>query len=219
MTGRGTEHEMRVPSRRGRRRNPQVDDEDRGVVLDTAQRLLEEDGAAALSVRRLAKELGTSYQLVYTLFGGKQGLLDALFQRGFERLEASCRAIPETDSPANDLARFASAYRDFALANRELYGVMFGREAGFEPSVESLRVALESLSVVNECAARAFDGSPAAQRHFADAQSLSRAAWSATHGHVAFEIASWFGSDRDAAARLEDTVRALVGEPPPQADS
>ena len=96
-----------VASRRGRRRSPEVDEQDRAVVLGAAKRLLEEEGASALSVRRLAKELGTSYQLVYTLFGGKQGLLDALFRDGFASLEAACRALPPSASPVDDLARLA----------------------------------------------------------------------------------------------------------------
>lgn len=209
-----------LPSRQGRRRSPEVDDEDRAVVLAVAQRLLEREGAAALSVRRLAREVGTSYQLVYTLFGGKQGLLDALFRSGFRSLEAACRERPAGDAPVEEVADLALVYRDFARANPELYALMFGRDnPGFEPDAESRRVALESFAVVSEAAARVFEISSGARRHFSDPESLARAAWSATHGHVVLELASWFGPDESGATRLAQTVRALAGgEPPARSD-
>ncbi len=212
MADEAAEGDARVRSRRGQRRNPNVDRHDRAVVLATAKRLLEEEGVEALSVRRLARELGTSYQLVYTLFGGKQGLLGALFESGFESLEAACLALPPSDSAPGDLANLALVYRRFALEHRELYALMFGRDAGFEPSAASQRVALKSFQVVQACAARAFEASDAAQRSFPNGEALARAAWSTTHGHVALELASWFGSDAHAEKRLEGTVRALVGQ-------
>ncbi len=210
------EEESTVPSRRGRRRNPQIDQRDRAVVLSTAKRLLEEEGASALSVRRLAKELGTSYQLVYTLFGGKQGLLDALFRDGFESLESACRSLPASGSPGDDLANLALAYRRFAHEHRELYALMFGSEPEFDPSAQSRRVAIKSFMVVHECAVRAFDASRSAQRHFASAEALARAAWSTTHGHVVLELDSWFGPEPNAAERLEETVRAMVDDADPK---
>ena len=210
MSGDTKPAESKIPSRRGQRRTPEVDDRDRAVVLATARRLVERDGAAALSVRRLASELGTSYQLVYTLFGGKEGLLDALFREGFASLEAACRAGPTTGSPTADLASLASAYRRFAYAHRELHALMFGRQAGFDPSPESQQAARRSFSVVYETAVRAFETSRTARRHFSSAEALARAAWSATHGHVVLELDSWFGPEPNAAERLQETVRALV---------
>ena len=175
------------------------------MVLAVARGLLEQEGAAALSVRRLAKEVGSSVQLVYTLFGGKQGLLAALFR------DATCRALEPSGNAATDLANLALAYRRFAHEHRGLYALMFGRDTpGFEPDAASRRVARRSFAVVYEAAVRAFEASSGARRRFASAEALARAAWSATHGHVVLELASWFGPERHAEERLAETIRALA---------
>src|SRR5438105_9415646 len=67
-------------------------DDRRRPVLESAARLLAEEGPHGLSLRRIAAEAGGSTQLVYTLFGGKPGLADALYAEGFGRLSAACRA-------------------------------------------------------------------------------------------------------------------------------
>ncbi len=181
------------------------------MVLAVARGLLEQEGAAALSVRRLAKEVGSSVQLVYTLFGGKEGLLAALFRDGFAGLEATCRALEPSGNAATDLANLALAYRRFAHEHRGLYALMFGRDTpGFEPDAASRRVARRSFAVVYEAAVRAFEASSGARRRFASAEALARAAWSATHGHVVLELASWFGPERHAEERLAETIRALA---------
>lgn len=50
----------------------------RADVLSVAASLLREHGAAAVSMRRIADELGVATMTVYTSFGSKQELLDAL---------------------------------------------------------------------------------------------------------------------------------------------
>jgi AcrR family transcriptional regulator len=49
-------------------------------VLDTARRLLLENGYAATTVARIADEAGTSVDTVYKTFGGKSGIVRALWQ-------------------------------------------------------------------------------------------------------------------------------------------
>lgn len=212
MAHRRRKKPSRLPSRRGQRRNRQVDDEDRRCLLEVSKRLLEQEGTAALSVRRLAKEVGTSYQLVYTLYGGKEGLLNALFRCGFEELEATCRSLPPSASCVTELVNLALAYRRFAHGHRELYALMFGRDTpGFNPDMKSRRVAMKSFAVVRNAARRVFEATSEARRHFASAEAFARAAWSATHGHVVLELALWFGTDENSDERLEPMIRALAG--------
>ena len=64
---------------------PEPDETDarRRQVVEAAARVLAEDGPHGLSLRRIAAEAGASTQIVYTLFGGKPGLADALYGEGF----------------------------------------------------------------------------------------------------------------------------------------
>ena len=57
----------------------------RAEVLAVAESLLREHGADALSMRRIGDELGIAAMSVYTSFGSKQELLDALVADTLER--------------------------------------------------------------------------------------------------------------------------------------
>ena len=63
---------------------------------------------------------------VYTHFGSMAGVVDEVATEGFRRLIAHVDAVRLTDDPLADLRRTAQAYRDNALENRHLFGVMFG---------------------------------------------------------------------------------------------
>jgi AcrR family transcriptional regulator len=52
------------------------------AVLGAARRLLLENGYAATTVARIADEAGTSVDTIYKAFGGKSGVVRALWQRG-----------------------------------------------------------------------------------------------------------------------------------------
>ena len=52
-----------------------------------------EEGAAALTVRRIANEAGGSTMGIYSRFGGKDGVVDAALRRGLPLL---CADIAET---------------------------------------------------------------------------------------------------------------------------
>src|SRR4051812_38378472 len=83
-------------------------------LLDAALRVLAEGGAAALTVRGIADAAGTSTIGIYTHFGGRAGLLEVLYRRGFERLRAALIAVPAGDA-LDRVRNLLAAYRRFAL--------------------------------------------------------------------------------------------------------
>src|SRR5512138_3570780 len=82
------------PDRPPRRRTASDDVEQ--ALLEAAARLLTDEGPEALSVRRVAAEAGVSAMGVYSRFGGKQGLVEALFLDGFARLERVLATVPRS---------------------------------------------------------------------------------------------------------------------------
>src|SRR3954470_6116953 len=102
-------------------------DELRVALLDAAGALLHDEGPHALSTRRLADLVGTSTQSIYTLFGGKQGVMRAMFREGCDRLARHMRAVPVTDDPWVDLRLLGDAYRASAKATPHLHSAMFAR--------------------------------------------------------------------------------------------
>jgi len=157
-------------------------------LVEEAARILGEEGPSALSVRRLAAGAGTSTMAVYTHFGGMSAVVDEVATEGFRRLIDHVDAVGVTDDPIDDLLRSAAAYRDNALENRHLYGVMFGAISvgglgGDGADAEVSSAAFEQLvaGVRRAMAAGALrDG---------DAGAVAAQFWSALHGYVMLELA------------------------------
>jgi AcrR family transcriptional regulator len=73
------------------------------ALLEAAERLVQSGGADAVSVRRVADEVGTSTRAVYSLFGSKEGLLAALGTRAWELVAEGLDRLAVTDDPAQDV--------------------------------------------------------------------------------------------------------------------
>jgi AcrR family transcriptional regulator len=67
---------QRLPERPARRRREPIS---RGAIVEAAVRLLDREGLDALSMRRVAEELGTGAASLYWHVGSKDGLLDLVF--------------------------------------------------------------------------------------------------------------------------------------------
>src|ERR1700751_5472770 len=117
--------EAGAPSaRRGRTPSADIERE----LLTAAEAVLVRDGPGGLTVRAVAAEAGIAPMGVYNRLGGKDGLVDALLIRGFDRLRASLEAALSDTAEPDMRARFVScglSYRQFALANPHFYAIMF----------------------------------------------------------------------------------------------
>src|SRR5579871_4976235 len=81
-------------------------------MLDAATRLLSEEGPSALTVRRVAEAVNCSTTLLYSLFGGKDGLANELYLEGFERLKQEFSADP-ANATLTGLARLRALARAY----------------------------------------------------------------------------------------------------------
>src|SRR4051794_29821348 len=97
----------------------------RARLVEVAARLLEDAGPEALQARRVTAGVGASTQAVYTLFGGMPGLFEALVADGFVRFAAHVAAVPQTDDPVADFFVQGREYCLWALAQPQLYRLMF----------------------------------------------------------------------------------------------
>ena len=87
-----------------------------------ALEMVEEDGVASLTLRRLAKRLGCSYAKPYSYYRDKEHLVDAVRGLGFDRLAAFFASFPD-DGYADPV--FGSPYLKFAFENPETFRIMF----------------------------------------------------------------------------------------------
>ena len=93
------------------------------ALLATAERTVEAHGLAALSVRAVAAQTGTTTRAVYSLFGSKDGLVVALGMRAYELLGAAVAGLPTTDDPAADLVDAGLVFRRFAREHPALFTI------------------------------------------------------------------------------------------------
>ena len=160
----------------------------RQAILAAAIDLLSAGGPEALRVRDIAEAAGCSTMGVYSHFGGKFGIVDAIFGDGFARFrDATAAAIDQTSEPASHALRLAPAYRSWALSNPSVYKVMFDAAIpGFTPSLEALSVAAGAFEVV--AGAVAHDQSIGLLRTD-DPSTIAWGLWGTVHGLVMLEIA------------------------------
>jgi AcrR family transcriptional regulator len=180
----------------------------RRVLLDAASGLLLEEGPGALTMRRVAGAVGCSTTVLYTMFGGKEGLADALYREGFERLRRRLEAVAGDQGPLERLGALGGAYRASALAERGYYGVMFQQAIpGFEPTQESLAVAGASLDVLTQAVRAAIE---AGVLRPSDPRAVAEVLWAAVHGVVSLELAGHFPDPEVAADRFQTLASAAV---------
>ena len=130
------------------------------ALLDAAEAIVESEGVEALTVRRVADEVGTTTRAVYSTLGSKEALLSGLGERAFEMLGAAVAALPHSDDPAADLVAAGMVFRRFALTHPALFRVGFRVQdsvpqevaARFRPS------AARALGGLHELIRRVDDG-------------------------------------------------------------
>jgi AcrR family transcriptional regulator len=110
---------------------------------------MERDGAAALSVREVARSVGIRQQSLTYYFPTKQELLDALFADGFTDLRRELDRLPTGADPVGAVVAVAVTVVDYCVRHPPRYQLMLQRSVpGFEPSAGSYELARRVLEVL-----------------------------------------------------------------------
>ena len=191
-------------------------------LLDLAARLLAEEGPQALTLRTLAQRANCSTKVVYTVFGGKNGLSEGLKVEGFAQLRFAVeRERRRHRDPVRALLPVMMTYRGFALAHRALFRVMFGNalpeHVPTEYSRQQARLALGAVESAVAAACAALGEDPPDVRP--DAREAAVRLWAAVHGPVSLELEGMppFAAEGERLARLalQDVLVGLRLEPRP----
>ncbi|GIH80693.1 TetR/AcrR family transcriptional regulator [Planobispora longispora] len=179
-------------------------DELRARLLDVASQLLVTVGPESLSMRRIAAEAGCSTTVIYTMFGSKEGLAEALYLEGFERFRRRLDTVPPRKNALEHLTALGPAYREAALAEPGYYGLMFEKAIpGFTPSERARTLARAALNifdrVISDCISAGYL-IPTQPRKIADSL------WAAAQGAISLERA---GHLRDGRA-YEGVTHAVI---------
>jgi len=99
------------------------------AIKDTAWKQIAQLGAAALSLRAIARELKITAPAIYNYFPSRDDLVTALIVDAFTSLGDSQKAAQESIPASKPEARFSAlglAYRDWAMAYPQRYQLIFG---------------------------------------------------------------------------------------------
>jgi AcrR family transcriptional regulator len=152
----------------------------REEILDVAEALLESEGAEALTMRRVAQEMGIRAPSLYKHVASKDDIEAGLQERALRVMPAALAGL--------DLLAIMAAYREWAMAHRGLYELATRRPLRRDViSAEVEAAAAESL------VAAAGGG-----------EHRARALWALAHGLVDLEMAGRFPPGAD----LDETWRA-----------
>jgi AcrR family transcriptional regulator len=175
----------------------------REQLVRGALELIASDGTVDLSVRRLAQAGGRSTMCVYSKFGSRRRLLEAVYER------AAAQFLDQLDQASDSSAMgLASAYRAAAAQSPGLYTLLMEQPlAALELDLEQRRRLIDDVIDRIQAVLGADSG-------------RSTAFWATLHGLVTFQQ-TWSPSDpADSAAwsiRLHEALDAVLPSTRPRA--
>ncbi len=217
-----------APGRPLRARHPRADEETpyhhgalRDALLQAAERVLEREGLAGLTLRAVAREAGVSHAAPTHHFGDLTGLVSELAAIGFRQFNAAMAAAITPDKlPMERAMARAKAYVAYAQAHPGMYGLMFRTER-----VDMTRPSLHDAA---EASFAGLAGAIAANRQeqisegaltLDQAAAIARA-WSTVHGFTMLlldgrlsDILRRSPKGTDVETLLDAMLKATVGKP------
>jgi AcrR family transcriptional regulator len=102
------------------------------------------DGLTALSLRALARAVGMEAQSLYTYFGSKHALYDAMFAQGNRELLDRLARQTWPEEPRAALRQLGRAFVAFSVEDQARHQLLFQNSIpDFAPSPDSYAVALQ----------------------------------------------------------------------------
>jgi AcrR family transcriptional regulator len=156
-------------------------DDPKTKILKASSALFLKGGARALNVRAIAERAGISTIGIYSHFQGKQGILDALYIEGFQRVSKAMDVIKPGAEPKVSVLQACRNYLDCAEKFEAHYLLIFGHpDDDYQPSSEARDVAALAFKDLTHLAAALLPlTATPAQRQDAAIQ-----LWSVIHGFV-----------------------------------
>lgn len=180
----------------------------RNALVEHALAALQAVGPESLSVRALADEIGVSPSAAYRHFADREALLAELARMGFERLRGSlaeAAIAAARRQPKMAVRAMGSAYVRFAVAEPELYRLMFGAQ----------RVEKSKYPELGAAAAQTYDTlrtavmrmAPHAPKGSQELERLTLRCWAMVHGLASLRIDRLIESgDEEGFVELADDL-------------
>lgn len=129
-----------------RDRNAERREATRREIIDAAWDIARRDGLSSVTLRAIAARIGMRSPSLYTHFGSKNAIYDAMFGQAWSEylLVATRQALPK--APRKALLTLAETFFDYAVADLARFQLMNQRAIpDFQPSAESYAPSVEVL--------------------------------------------------------------------------
>ena len=177
----------------------------RQKILDAARSIFEAEGLAGLSVRRVAQRADCTTMVIYSRFGGKEGLLAALFDEGFAQLAHAQAAVTQAD-PWQRVLEMCLAYCQTARAFPHHYALMLGSFSGaFVPPPESQAQALKTFQTLQQAVQTCAPAASASQ-----VEAVAEQLFAFCHGWVSLENHRLPGPTDQREQRFTRAIQQLL---------
>lgn len=175
------------------------DDAVRQRLLEVSSEIIGQQGADAVSVRKVANSAETTTAAIYSVFGSREALIEAVVIEGFSRFAHFLKNVPHTQNPSADLLELGRAYRANALQNPHYYRAMFN-DVSAAKTAEHTDETFDMLVAAVE---------RATQVEHAEARVRAHRVWAFIHGLVSLELAGLTTTAHKPATAEDSFIAAL----------
>ena len=176
------------------------------MALEAAQAIIDEQGYAALSARKLAARIGYTVGTLYLVFRNLDDLMLQVNARTLDTLYERVDAAAEACGTGPDcLLGLGRAYMEFAIGNPNRWGAMFEHNLPPGEAVPDWYLAkvARNFGLVETALRRC-----APKRSGPEIATAARALWSGVHGVCILGLTGRLGSY--GAHSLDELVESLV---------
>ena len=181
----------------------------RSELIAAAHKLVQEEGYAALTIRKLAERVGLAPMSVYSYFADKQEILYALAEDAFEALAQRIEQH-QTNDPLESLRAVMVEYAAFGLGNPNEYRIVAMTEY-VKPAQKIEPGQADERNPAMELLIGRVDACVKAGKLSGDARAISTMLWAVGHGTISLLINFPhypFGEAQQFAERMYDLAIA-----------
>ena len=179
------------------RRNEHSLDEIKAMVLNAAENIIINEGYSALTVRKIAMEMGYTVGSIYMVFASMADLILHIKAKTVDDLNQQLQQLPDC-APDQYIAELAKAYLTFARQNLNRWSMIFVRDTEI-PEWYQEKIDRIFSQVETRFAQLAPGCSPQQSKQAA------RALWSGIHGICILSM-----TDQQDAAGLNDVENTVI---------
>ena len=157
----------------------------KNTILEVAAEELMASGGKGVALRPVAQRSGTTTQAIYTQFGGKKGLVEALFNEGWSRLTKRLTSLEVQTNPLEYLMEIGLCYFRFAHENPNFYQLMVGRSV---PNMSIPERQSKYTGPWQTFTAVALDKAVSQKLLMGDIEEIGYLLWATSHGMIDLKL-------------------------------